>query len=78
MMVLVVHGTLVFRDGLTPRPKGYIPPGFLLHVPAEADCKDSTSGSYTLSLRLRGSKYPIFKDSGVKNHALNGFWDQKP
>ena len=24
----------------------------------------------------RGSKYPIFKDSGSKSHTLNGFWDQ--
>ena len=22
------------------------------------------------------SKYPAFKDSGPKNHTLNGFWDQ--
>ena len=26
----------------------------------------------------RGSKYPIFKDSGPKNHTLDGFWDQRP
>ena len=26
----------------------------------------------------RGSKYPIFKASGPKNHTLNGFWDQSP
>ena len=26
----------------------------------------------------RGSKYPIFKDSGAKDHTLNGFWDQSP
>ena len=26
----------------------------------------------------RGSKYPIFEDSGSKNHTLNGFWDQSP
>ena len=25
-----------------------------------------------------GSKYPIFKDSGSKDHAINGFWDQSP
>ena len=25
-----------------------------------------------------GSKYPIFKDSGLKNHTLNGIWDQSP
>ena len=25
----------------------------------------------------RGSKYPLLKDSGPKNHTLNGFWDQK-
>ena len=24
----------------------------------------------------RGSKYPILKDPGSKNHTLNGFWDQ--
>ena len=30
------------------------------------------------SLYLRGSKYPIFEDSGPKNHTLNGFWDQGP
>ena len=24
----------------------------------------------------RGSKYPIFKVSGSKNHTLNGIWDQ--
>ena len=24
------------------------------------------------------SKYPIFGDSGSKNHALNGMWDQSP
>ena len=24
----------------------------------------------------RGSKYPIFKDSGPQSHTLNGFWDQ--
>ena len=26
----------------------------------------------------RGSKYPIFKDSGCKNHTTNGFRDQSP
>ena len=26
----------------------------------------------------RRSKYPKFKDSDPKNHALNGFWDQSP
>ena len=26
----------------------------------------------------RGSKYPIFKDSGSKVHTLNGFWNQGP
>ena len=26
----------------------------------------------------RGSKYPIFKDSGSKNHTLNAGWDQSP
>ena len=26
----------------------------------------------------RGSKYPMFKVSGPKNHVLNGFWDQSP
>ena len=25
-----------------------------------------------------GSKYPIFKDSGPKNHTHNGLWDQSP
>ena len=26
----------------------------------------------------RGSKYPLFQDSGSKCHTLNGFWDQSP
>ena len=26
----------------------------------------------------RGSKNPIFKDSGPKNHTPNGLWDQRP
>ena len=26
----------------------------------------------------RGSKYPIFKESGPKNHTHNGRWDQSP
>ena len=26
----------------------------------------------------RGSKYPRFKDSGPKNHSLNGIWNQSP
>ena len=26
----------------------------------------------------RGSKYPVFKDSGPKNHALHGIFDQGP
>ena len=30
------------------------------------------------SYNPRGSKYPIFKDSGPKNHTLNSFWDQSP
>ena len=25
----------------------------------------------------RGSKYPIYEDSGPKNHTLNGIWDQE-
>ena len=26
----------------------------------------------------KGSKYPIFKDPGSKNHTRNGIWDQRP
>ena len=26
----------------------------------------------------RGSRYPIFQDSGLKNHTLIGIWDQSP
>ena len=31
---------------------------------------------YTIDHQAGGSKYPMFKDSGSKNHTLNGFWDQ--
>ena len=31
-----------------------------------------------LTKEPRGSKYPIFKDSGPKHHTLKGFWDQSP
>ena len=27
---------------------------------------------------LRGSKYPVLKDSGPENNTLNGIWDQSP
>ena len=30
------------------------------------------------NVQLRGSKYPIFKASGPKNHSGYGFWNQKP
>ena len=32
----------------------------------------------TMDLVPRGSKYPIFKDSGPKSHLGYGFWDQNP
>ena len=28
--------------------------------------------------KIRGSRYPLFKDSGPENHTLNGIWDQSP
>ena len=40
-------------------------------------CKKQTIQNLAIE-EPRGSKYPIIKDCGSKNHTVNGFWDQSP
>ena len=44
------------------------------NVDYSAAVRISAEARYVLP---RGSKYPIFEASGPKNHAFDGFWDQR-
>ena len=45
--------------------------GFLVYC-ASNSCDDS------VRLMPRGSKYPLFQDSGPKYHEGYGFWEERP
>ena len=47
-------------------------------VPGTSNVLEDDLRKYVRPINPRGSKHPIFKDSGPKTHRWYGFWNQKP